>query len=166
MKLIIHDLSNEDFSSISKNIREDNIVISKGKEIKKCIGCFGCWIKTPGECVIKDDYNKMGEKIASCDELVIISECKYGMYSPFVKNVLDRSIGYIHPYFTIRNNEIHHKSRYKKQINMRVYFYGNNISDEEKEIAKELVNGNGINFNTKASETIFVKDILEIGGTL
>ena len=88
------------------------------------------------------------------------------MYSPFVKNVLDRSIGYIHPYFTIRNNEIHHKSRYKKQINMRVYFYGNNISDEEKEVAKELVNGNGINFNTKASETIFVKDILEIGGTL
>ena len=153
-------------NSISKNIDKDNIVISKDKEIKKCIGCFGCWIKTPGECVIKDDYNKMGEKIASCDELVIVSECKYGMYSPFVKNVLDRSIGYIHPYFTIRNNEIHHKSRYKKQINMRVYFYGNNISDEEKEVAKELVNGNGINFNTKASETIFVKDILEIGGTL
>lgn len=166
MKLIIHDLSNEDFSSISKNIRGDNIVISKGKGINRCIGCFGCWIKTPGECVIKDDYNKMSEKIASCDELVIISECKYGMYSPFVKNAIDRSISYVHPYFIIRNNEMHHKSRYKKQINMKVYFYGNNISHEEKEIAKELVNGNGINFNVKTSETIFVKDILEIGGTL
>ena len=166
MKLIIHDLSKEDFNNISENLNEEDIIICKGKRINKCIRCFGCWIKTPGECVIKDDYNKMGEKIASCDELIIISECKYGMYSPFIKNILDRSIGYIHPYFTIRNNEIHHKSRYKKQINMRVYFYGNNISDEEKEIAKELVNGNGINFNTKASETIFVKDILEIGGTL
>ena len=59
MKLIIHDLSNEDFSSISKNIRGDNIVISKCKGINRCIGCFGCWIKTPGECVIKDDYNKI-----------------------------------------------------------------------------------------------------------
>ena len=49
MKLIIHDLSNEDFSSISKNIRGDNIVISKGKGINRCIGCFGCWIKTPGD---------------------------------------------------------------------------------------------------------------------
>ena len=166
MKLIIHDLSNEDFSSISKNIRGDNIVISKGKGINRCIGCFGCWIKTPGECVIKDDYNKISEKIASCDELVIISECKYGMYSPFVKNIIDRSISYVHPYFIIRNNEMHHKSRYKKQINMKVYFYGNNIYHEEKEIAKELVNGNGINFNVKTSETIFVKDILEIGGTL
>ena len=71
MKLIIHDLSNEDFSSISKNIRGDNIVISKCKGINRCIGCFGCWIKTPGECVIKDDYNKMSEKIAlvSCSGL-------------------------------------------------------------------------------------------------
>ena len=33
MKLIIHDLSNKDFTSISKNIDKDNIVISKDKEI-------------------------------------------------------------------------------------------------------------------------------------
>ncbi|SCJ05924.1 hypothetical protein [uncultured Clostridium sp.] len=95
MKLIIHDLSKEDFNNISENLNEEDIIICKGKRINKCIRCFGFWIKTPGECVIKDDYNKMGEKIASCDELIIISECKYGMYSPFIKNILDRSIVYV-----------------------------------------------------------------------
>lgn len=49
---------------------------------------------------------------------------------------------------------------------MRVYFYGDNISHEEKEMAQELVKGNGINLNTKTSDTIFVKNILTIGGTL
>jgi len=24
-------------------------------DIKYCIGCFGCWVKSPGECRSKDD---------------------------------------------------------------------------------------------------------------
>ena len=31
----------------------------------------------------------MGEKIARCDEVIIISKCKYGMYSPFIKNIFN-----------------------------------------------------------------------------
>ncbi|WP_407654270.1 MULTISPECIES: hypothetical protein [Caproicibacterium] len=35
--------------------------------------------------------------LSQCDELILISKCCYGGFSPFVKNVLDRSIPYIHP---------------------------------------------------------------------
>ena len=159
MRTIIHDLNEIKFSV-------DDKILSSVNCKNNCIGCFSCWIKHPKKCALKDEYSNIVESIKDSKELILISKCRYGCYSNEVKRVLERCIGYVLPYFTIRNNEIHHKSRYKKQINMRVYFYGNNISDEEKEIAKELVNGNGINFNTKASETIFVKDILEIGGTL
>lgn len=31
------------------------------KEIRPCLGCFSCWSKTPGECVIKDDMQKIYE---------------------------------------------------------------------------------------------------------
>ena len=136
MRLLIHDLEEWDFKRLFNNIDKDIMVISEENEPNKCIGCFGCWVKTPGQCTIKDNYSNMSSLIASCDELILISECKYGSYSPFIKNILDRSIGYIHPYFTVRNNEMHHKSRYKKQITIRTYFYGENITEEELEISK------------------------------
>ena len=32
-------------------------------EIKGCRGCFACWNKTPGKCIINDDMNEMIEKL-------------------------------------------------------------------------------------------------------
>ena len=57
-----------------------------------------------------------------CSEMLIISKCVYGSYSPFVKNVLDRSISYIHPYFTVKNGEMHHQQRYKRDFRLKVVF--------------------------------------------
>ncbi len=47
-----------------------------------------------------------------------------------------------------------HKSRYDKQINLKAIFYGDCITEAEKETATKLVNGNAINFNIK--NTLFV----------
>ncbi len=53
MDIIIHDLEPESFRSIFKDIDEKKFkIISDNKKIKNCKGCFECWIKTPGECVI------------------------------------------------------------------------------------------------------------------
>ena len=68
-------------------------------------------------------------------------------YSPFIKNILDRSIPYLLPFFKIKNKEMHHTVRYKKKFYFDVYFYGENISDEEKKIAKNIVKANCINLN-------------------
>lgn len=147
MKLIIHDLEKEQLQNFYLAEHDDKIV-SKENKIHKCMGCFGCWVKTPGQCVIKDEFQKMGEWIAGADKVVIISRCVYGSYSPFVKNVLDRSISYIHPYFTKRNGEVHHRSRYHRKQNFEIIFYGEQILSEEKETAMALTKANGVNFNT------------------
>ena len=42
-------------------------------------------------------------------ELVLVSRCCFGGPGPFVKNVLDRCISYVHPYFVIKNGEMHHR---------------------------------------------------------
>lgn len=165
MKLLIHDLEENVLKEIIDN-NDDIIVISNTNKINKCVGCFGCWIKTPATCVIKDGYKDMGKLISKCEELIIVSKCTYGGYSPFVKNVIDRSISYIHPYFTTREGQLHHKSRYKDQIKLSVYFYGNDITVNEKETAKKLVKAHGLNFNVKDHNVEFYTSFDEIRGDI
>lgn len=145
MRIIIHDLEQTEFTEIFRETKQDDIVISDNGTIKNCIGCFGCWIKTPGKCVIQDEYQRMGELLAHSDEVIILSRCCYGSYSPFAKNVLDRSISYILPYFTNVKGEMHHKKRYKTHFKMKVCFYGADITENEKVTAKQLVQAEAIN---------------------
>ncbi|WP_330587631.1 hypothetical protein [Anaerocolumna sedimenticola] len=149
MKTVIHDLESQDFEKYFPDISGSINVISENAPIYNCIGCFGCWVKTPGACIIRDSYGDMGELFSKSEEVIIISKCCYGCYSPFIKNILDRSISYVHPYFTLRNGEMHHKSRYDNKLNLTVYFYGSDITIAEQKTAEKLVTANGVNLNTQ-----------------
>ncbi|HCA29951.1 MAG TPA: flavoprotein [Ruminococcaceae bacterium] len=165
MKLLIHDLEESQAKALlpASASTDNTIVISDDGTIRNCVGCFGCWIKTPAACVIRDNYGDLGETLAKCDdELVIISECFYGGFSPFVKNVMDRAISYVHPDFVIRNKEMHHKIRYRNHFDLTVWFYGADISENEKATALELVQANADNFDCTVRSVGFIKDISEI----
>lgn len=162
MKIIIHDLNQQEFAALYSNSDKDTVIISDNDTIHNCIGCFGCWIKTPGVCVLKDGYSNMGELLSKCNELVIISRCIYGSYSPFIRNVLDRCIPYLLPYFVPLSGETHHKNRYENTFALSVYFYGEDITEREQETAKALVKANGINFYSSESELYFHKDLQTI----
>lgn len=141
MRTIIHDLKENEIK-----FNEDDKIISAINCTKNCIGCFSCWVKHPKICALKDRYSDIVEYIKNSDELILISKCRYGCYSSEVKRVLERCIGYVLPYFEIRNNEIHHKSRYNKKLKLSTYFYGN-ISVEDKKCVDKLVKANSINLN-------------------
>ncbi len=164
MRLLIHDLDTDEFQKLFPNLSGKTMVISDNGTIQQCIGCFGCWVKTPAACVIRDEYGDMGELLSRCKELILISKCYYGGFSPFVKNVLDRSISYIHPYFVIRNGEMHHRRRYNNKIDLQVWFYGENITEKEKLTAQKLVKANAINLDCKVDKVIFFNSIAEMEG--
>lgn len=155
MRIVIHDLNEEVWKQFA-NVSSDVKVISDNGTIKRCVGCFGCWVKTPGQCVIPDDYQKLGEWFGQADEMIVISHCSFGGYSSFVKNVMERSISYMLPYFEMRGGEMHHKARYENHIRMKVYFYGDDITDSEKEVARKLVQANGVNFQGEVKDVVFV----------
>ena len=159
MEIIIHDLSEEKLNNIYKNT-DNSLIITDNKKIKSCMGCFYCWTKNPGECRIKDGYDNLAELYSKAEKIIIISKCCYGSYSPFIKNVLDRSIPYLLPFFKIKNKEMHHTIRYKKNLSFEVCFYGKNISNEEKEIAKNLVKANCINLNVTDFNVSFLETIV------
>lgn len=167
MKVIIQDLSAEVFSTICPSSLENiRVITNESDRIKHCIGCFGCWVKTPGICVIKDGYGEFGKLYAECDELIIISKVQYGGYSAFVKNVMDRNIGYLLPFFKVRKNEMHHADRYPNRLKMTVIGYGEDITDEETETFKSLVAANALNLNTQGYRVIMVKSPEEVKNVL
>lgn len=143
MKVIICD----DPAMMPHTNINDIIFTKEANEIKSCCGCFGCWVKTPGKCVIKDGYQSVGEALGKCDELLIISRCTFGSYSPFVKNVLDRAISYVDPRFTVRDGKMRHRRRYQNRIAVSVTFYGNDITGNEKKTAINLALANAENLD-------------------
>lgn len=157
MKLILHDLNQEQVKAIGLNeLADQNIVIDSNGINQYCLGCFACWIKKPGKCIIPDEYQNMGENLSKVDEFLIISKSTFGSYSSSVKNVLDRSISYVLPFFEIRKGEMHHKERYHKNLIFSAVFYGEDITEMEKETAKNLVKANALNLNGTVGKVTFV----------
>lgn len=156
MKLLIHDLTEDEaVSAIEK--RDDMEVLSSGKRMARCVGCFGCWLKTPGRCVLHDGFERLGEKVASCDELILVSRNVYGGFSPEIKNFLDRSISLSLPSFTYRGGTMHHYLRYSNRPVIRVFFYpADDMTEEEKETAREIVKANGVNLGASETYTTFL----------
>ena len=162
MNILIHDFSDKRFQELFHETNNNVYIISDTGTIRHCVGCFGCWIQTPGKCVLKDGYDNLGELLSKSEKLTIISKCLYGCYSPFVKNVLDRSISYLLPFFKIKNNETHHKRRYQNNIQLEVHFYGENITIKERKTAKKLVKANCTNFSVKNYKISFSNSLDEL----
>lgn len=162
MKLIITDLKD-----LKLPVTGEHKIIKPDGMIKHCIGCFGCWIKTPGECVIKDGFQCTGWDMGKCEELIMISECLYGGFSSFVKKVQDRCISYVRPDFSMVNGEMRHRQRYFNKIKLSAFFYGEDITEEEKYTAENIVKANAKNFYAVVDRILFFKTPAELeGGTL
>ena len=146
MNLLIHDLNESQWNKVAQDYEGWDIISDDGK-IKPCVGCFGCWTKTPGECVLRDGFERMGARIHKADELVIISEYTYGGFSPFVKNVIDRSIGWVLPFFEIKNGEMHHKSRYPEEKPITFIFRGSGLTENDKKLARSYVKAVCVNLH-------------------
>lgn len=161
MKLIITDIDHFNIS-----VEGQYKVIKPQGDIHNCIGCFGCWVKTPGQCVIHDGYEGTSIDMSKCTEMILISRCYYGSVSPFVKMVQDRALSYIHPDFVIRNGGMHHKRRYKNVIALSAHLYGENISDVEKETARNLLEANAVNYDGSVKEVHFYRSAEELENTV
>lgn len=90
---------------------DSRFVDASSLAVKPCLGCFGCWVKTPGTCVIADDGRAFAEALNPADLVVIVTRIPFGSYAPSVKRVLDRSIPVLLPFFTVHEGEMHHVQR-------------------------------------------------------
>ena len=92
----------------------ENIFLIK-KKIKPCLGCFDCWYKTPGKCIIKDDMDELLSKFLSSDIVVFATPIYIDNLTGIMKNFMDRLIPVIDPRFERDEiGECRHKKRFEK----------------------------------------------------
>jgi multimeric flavodoxin WrbA len=80
--------------------------------LQYCVGCFGCWVKTPGECSNKDEADQIHRAVIHSDFTLWAAPLRMGFPSALLKKALDKSIPLIHPYFVVDRGEAHHRPRY------------------------------------------------------
>lgn len=153
MKLILSD------RPLDINIKNDDIkfVDLSSLKIANCVGCFGCWTKTPGKCVIRDDAVKVYPDIAGSDTLLYISRIKYGGYDTVMKTMLERAIPVQQAFIRLVDGETHHVQRKVLPKKATIIAYGD-VSDEEMNVFKKLVARNAHNMSFESYQVIFATE--------
>lgn len=82
--------------------------------LRYCVGCWGCWVKTPGECANRDDSPEMGRAVINADFVLWAAPLKMGFPSGLLKRSNDKHLPLIHPYMEVDQGEAHHLRRYPK----------------------------------------------------
>jgi multimeric flavodoxin WrbA len=90
---------------------EVEVFYTKKLDINPCQGEFNCWLKTPGQCIQKDDMEIIRPRLWEADVWVLATPLYVDGMSGPMKNLLDRIIPAAQPFFELRNGHIRHPGR-------------------------------------------------------
>jgi hypothetical protein len=83
-------------------------------EVGHCLGCYGCYVRTPGICVNDDAGREIARRFIQSDLAVLLSPVTFGGYSSQLKKAVDRFLPLISPFFTRIDGEVNHLPRYEQ----------------------------------------------------
>lgn len=112
--------------------------------IEPCIGCFGCWVRTPGRCVMPG-ADEIARAYVRSDLVVFLTPVTFGGYSSELKKAVDHLIGALLPFFEAVDGETHHGRRYDRYPNLLALGLLPQRDEESESIFRHLVERNAIN---------------------
>lgn len=118
--------------------------------LRYCIGCWGCWVKTPGECTSQDASVEMDRAIINSDFTLWAAPLKMGFPSALLKMAIDKHIPLIHPYMEVNHGEAHHLKRYEHYPRLGLLVGKEADTDEaDIRILTDIFSRTALNFKTK-----------------
>lgn len=138
-------ITQETINRLIKNTSIYKIFHTEKMKIFPCIGCNACWLKTPGMCLLKDDYEQILKAYLQYDITLFICGTSLGFISYKAKNIVDRMLPLATMYTHIVNGQMRHIPRYEKQYRFGLVYYG--IADTmymEQWLERFALNFNGI----------------------
>jgi hypothetical protein len=110
-----------------------SVVDVTGISVRDCCGCFGCWVRTPGMCVLTgDEGNALCHRVLEARAVILVSRIRWGGYSAEIKTVADRMLPLLHPDFQRVNGAMHHRMRYSRMPLFLAVGYGARTAGEEE----------------------------------
>jgi hypothetical protein len=125
-----------------------------GMDIQPCRGCFSCWVKTPGRCVIHDDEEAILGATAASDRVIWLTPITFGGYSPELKKALDRIIPILLPFFAKVRGQTHHPLRYPRPRRLLAIGTLKQEDADSEGVFRHLVGRNALNMGDVAAATV------------
>jgi multimeric flavodoxin WrbA len=119
-------------------------------QIHPCSGCFTCWLKTPGECVHKDDGREFVKTLVHSDVIIYLTPVSFGGYSSLLKTAVDRIIPFVSPLFKVVKGEMRHLKRYPNQPRFLAIGWQREPDQEAAIVFTQLVDRNALNMRPPA----------------
>ncbi len=116
-------------------------------KLTQCIGCFGCWLETPGLCRFRDAWPEVAQAVMESDAFILFGPVSFGSYAPQLKVMVDRFLPTLLPYFGLYHGEVHHRPRYARYPRWVGIGVQREPDAEEAGLFKLLVGRNAINFH-------------------
>lgn len=132
------------------NRKDIHVINTRELDIRHCVGCFGCWVKTPGECFQKDDMTIILKAMMHSELVVFFAEIKAGLIDSELKRVNDKMLPLLLPYEEIVEEEVHHRKRYDSYPELAlVMLETEELNNEVFAINEQIYRRMAINFRSK-----------------
>jgi multimeric flavodoxin WrbA len=138
---------------LANNDFDIEIIDTANMKIAHCMGCNQCWLKTPGVCAIKDDYETIVKKLVSADNVWLVSDTKFGFIDYRGKRILDRIMPMLNMYIIFRDGWMRHQLRYHS-LNVGVIYKG----DGDRQMLEEWCNRTAANLGGRSLGVIAIDD--------
>jgi len=134
---LFHRLYDEILSCL-KDYEIKELLVGRG-DLAYCTGCFGCWVKTPGECVMRDEISHINRAIMNSDVVFYLSPVVFGQVSANIKTVIDRGLPNMLPFFIVRpDGSTMHPPRYDQYPSQIIIGYGDDVSEEDVHLFADI----------------------------
>ena len=126
--LIINTLSPEKAQTaidrLTARTADSRVIHTEQLNIHHCVGCNACWLKTPGRCAIKDDYEEILKAYLNYDEVIFLSGTALNFVDHRMKKLIDRLMPLVTMYTHVVDGQCRHVPRYKKKYRFGLLYDG------------------------------------------
>jgi multimeric flavodoxin WrbA len=84
------------------------LLYARDLAINPCLGCFGCWTRTPGRCVQEDDMADLLPMLRQADLWILATPLYFDGPSGPLKNLMDRTTAFLRLGAEVREGRSRH----------------------------------------------------------